>query len=153
MGLDMYLSKKTCVKNWDHTPKEDRFSVLVKKGGKKYIGIKPERIAEIEEEIGYWRKANMIHAWFVKNIQGGEDNCGDYFVSEEDITTLLSLVKKVLKNKKLAEELLPTTSGFFFGSENYDEYYFKDLENTKEILENALVEIKNGGDIYYSSSW
>ena len=34
MGLDMYLSKKTYVKQWEHTPKEEQFEVTVKRNGK-----------------------------------------------------------------------------------------------------------------------
>ena len=29
-------------------------------------------------EIGYWRKSNQIHKWFVDNIQEGVDNCATY---------------------------------------------------------------------------
>ena len=31
----------------------------------------------IMDEVGYWRKANQIHAWFVDHVQDGEDDC-DY---------------------------------------------------------------------------
>ncbi len=31
MGLDMYLSKKTYVKQWAHNEKKDQFSVSIKK--------------------------------------------------------------------------------------------------------------------------
>lgn len=37
----------------------------------------------IAEDVGYWRKANAIHAWFVKNVQGGVDNCQSHEVSKE----------------------------------------------------------------------
>jgi hypothetical protein len=57
----------------------------------------------------------------------------------------------------LADELLPSADGFFFGSTNYDEWYFKDLTNTIEIIETLLSERNEGGyldgDIYYHSSW
>ena len=32
---------------------------------------------DIMDEVGYWRKANQIHAWFVDHVQDGEDDC-DY---------------------------------------------------------------------------
>ena len=40
-------------------------------------------------EVGYWRKANQIHNWFVENIQNGIDDC-DYHreVREEDLREL-----------------------------------------------------------------
>lgn len=57
---------------------------------------------------------------------------------------------KIIKDPSVAEELLPTASGFFFGGTDYDQYYVEDLERTKEILEAVLAE---GGDVYYQSSW
>lgn len=38
-------------------------------------GINPEKVKEITEEVGYWRKANAIHGWFVDNVQKGNDDC------------------------------------------------------------------------------
>jgi hypothetical protein len=156
MGLDMYLSKKTYVKQWEHKGDEN-FQVEVTKKGEPVSHIKPERISYIEEEVGYWRKSNQIHNWFVQNVQDGTDDCGTYFVSEEQLEELLELCKKVLDNNELADELLPSTDGFFFGSTNYDEWYFKDLTNTVEIIETLLSERNEGGyldgDLYYRSSW
>lgn len=58
---------------------------------------------------------------------------------------------KVVKNDILLRELLPTTSGFFFGGTEYDEYYIRDIEDTVKILEEALAD--DSGDYYYQSSW
>ena len=60
MGLDMYLHKKTYVKNWDHMKPEELHEITVKKGGKVRKDIKPDRINEVVEEVAYWRKANAI---------------------------------------------------------------------------------------------
>lgn len=54
------------------------------------------KLVSIREEVGYWRKANQIHNWFVQNVQGGEDNCADYTVSYEQLEELLRTVKEVL---------------------------------------------------------
>jgi hypothetical protein len=156
MGLDMYLSKKTYVKQWEHKG-DDNIKVEVTQKGETVSHIKPERISYIEEEVGYWRKSNQIHNWFVHNVQNDTDDCGTYFVSEEQLEELLELCKKVLDNNKLAEELLPSTSGFFFGSTDYDEWYFSDLTHTVEIIESLLSERNErgylDGDVYYHSSW
>jgi hypothetical protein len=45
---------------------------------------------------------------------------------------------KIIKDPTVASELLPTASGFFFGNNDYNEYYYQDLLDTKEIIENAL---------------
>ena len=34
---------------------------------------------------------------------------------------------KIMQNSELAKELLPTTTGFFFGGTDYDEYYMEEL--------------------------
>ena len=44
----------------------------------------------------------------------------------------------VLKDDSVAKKLLPTQEGFFFGSCDYDEYYWDDLKYTKERLEQIL---------------
>jgi hypothetical protein len=150
MGLDMYLNKRTYVKNWNHMEPVERHEVSVTKNGKP-TAIKPERVTNITEEVGYWRKANQIHAWFVANVQRGADDCKEYYVSREQLTKLLETVKEVLNDHSKAEKLLPSQSGFFFGGTDYDSYYFEDLENTQEILEAALSE--DDGDYYYDSSW
>lgn len=152
MGLDMYLYKKHYVKNWEHDKPEEKKEVSVKIGGETPNYIKPERIREVTEEVAYWRKANQIHAWFVQHIQSGVDNCADHYVSREDLGKLLKEVELTLTARHLAPELLPTQEGFFFGSKEYDEYYWADLEDTKKILTELLQE-PVGGDFYYSSSW
>lgn len=55
------------------------------------------------EEIGYWRKANAIHLWFVKNVQEGDDNCGEYPVTKEKLQELRDLCQKVIDSSKLIE--------------------------------------------------
>lgn len=151
MGLDMYLTRKMYVKNWEHTPKQERFTVTVKRGGKP---VTLQNVKYIEEEVGYWRKANHIHAWFVDHVQGGKDDCNEYYVSKKQLAELLSLVNNVLANHDLAPELLPTQSGFFFGDTNYSEYYFEDLELTKNIIESLLTgDTTSDREIYYRSSW
>ena len=42
MGLDMYLSKKTYVKQWSHNKPEEQFEVTVKKGDEPYEGIQSD---------------------------------------------------------------------------------------------------------------
>lgn len=109
---------------------------------------------EVSVKVGYWRKDNQIHKWFVDNVQEGEDDCKEYYVSDDKLTDLHNLCKEVLWEHDKAEKLLPRHSGFFFGDTEYDEWYFKGLENTVEILERLLGNPKFlGWDFYYQSSW
>jgi hypothetical protein len=149
MGLDMYLDKRTYVQYWEHNG-DDNYEVKVTKGGEP-TKINPKKVKYIIEEAGYWRKQNQIHRWFVENVQKGIDNCGDYYVSKEDLETLLELCRKVKADNSLADSLLPSASGFFFGGTEYDEWYFNGIDNTIQILEEALEDDR--ADYYYSSSW
>jgi hypothetical protein len=153
MGLDMYLTRKTYVKQWSHQKPEEQFEITITKGGKPYDGIDVSNVTNIEEEVGYWRKANQIHRWFVDNVQNGVDNCGEYSVSKGELEELRNICTEVLNDHSKAEELLPSASGFFFGNTDYDEWYYNDVENTIAIIDKILSESDGNQDIYYSSSW
>ena len=58
----------------------------------------------IMEQVGYWRKANHIHNWFVENIQNGEDDC-EYHreVTKEYLEMLLSICKTVLASCEMVD--------------------------------------------------
>jgi hypothetical protein len=149
MGLDMYLNKRTYVQHWEHNG-DDNYEVTVTKGGEP-TKINPKKVKYIIEEAGYWRKQNQIHRWFVENVQEGIDNCGEYYVSKDDLQTLLDLCQKVKADHSLAESLLPSASGFFFGGTEYDEWYYNGIDNTIDILKEALEDER--GEYLYSSSW
>ena len=150
MGLDMYLDKRTYVKQWDHIDETKQYKVEVTRGGEP-TNIDPKKVKYIIEEAGYWRKANAIHKWFVDNCQDGVDDCRDAYVGFKELQTLLDLCRIVIIDKSKAEQLLPSTSGFFFGNTEYDEWYYNDIQNTIDILEKALED--KDGEYYYSSSW
>lgn len=111
------------------------------------------------QPVGYWRKANAIHKWFVDNVQNGNDDCSPYEVTKSQLKELFELCFKVISESsihdtKVAEELLPTTSGFFFGSTEYDEWYFRDLVTTIEIIHDVLLHTDFDNEmIIYVSSW
>jgi len=111
----------------------------------------------IDYKVGYWRKANAIHKWFVDNCAEGVDKCQDILVSKSKAARLLEICDLVLEDHSQAEEELPTEDGFFFGSQKYDEWYFEDLEYTKDILTKVLDFLKANEDkgyrIVYCASW
>ncbi len=149
MGLDMYLSKKTFVRNYRD---DGGYQVQVTKDGQP-TDIDPKRIAYVVEEVGYWRKANAIHRWFVDNVQSGEDDCKEYYVNGQQLKELLTDCQQVLEAPSLAKEILPTTSGFFFGCIEYDDGYFDDLRQTVEIIQKCLNGDNKSADYYYQASW
>lgn len=104
----MYAVRRHLVKQWDHEQPEKRYSVTVMKGGKPVTGIRLECISVVEEEVMYWRKANHIHAWFVENVQNGQDDCGTYHVPEEKLHELLVVCKHILEKSELVDGMTDT---------------------------------------------
>jgi hypothetical protein len=155
MGLDMYLNKRTYI-GAEYEHRKVTGSINIVADGKP-VDIKFNRISSITERVGYWRKANHIHNWFVTNVQNGVDDCVDYYVSEENLLKLLAACKEVKENQSKSTEVLPTKGGFFFGGTEYDEYYMADIDNTIAIIEALIAEKGDAkyfsGDIYYSASW
>ena len=52
-----------------------------------------------KEEIAYWRKANAIHGWFVRNCADGVDECQPIAVSREALNHLRNDVIVALAKK------------------------------------------------------
>ncbi len=183
MGLDMYLEASFSTRAYEKPTDQDYADM---REGKE---VKVGRSMELEDAIaaiGFedapiqhqwnhfqyvfpiitWRKANAIHKFFVDEVQDGNDNCERHYVSRETlqelldrITTILDIKTPVAREMK-AEELLPTDiEGCFFGSKEYDDWYYKDLENTKKILEKVFEYEENAesgkcfDSFYYQSSW
>lgn len=147
MGLDMYLwsQNKTSI-----DPVEEV------KLYNEWDGMGTPPTESYSKEVMYWRKANAIHGWFVRNTQGGLDNCQVSYVDKEQLKELLKILQTVHVDKTQAEFFLPSQGGFFFGNTDYNEYYFEQVEETGEALY-ALVNSDefNDEDVYYtySASW
>jgi hypothetical protein len=107
----------------------------------------------IDSEVAYWRKANAIHNWFVDAVQGGKDDCDRYPVTRDQLKALIRDCRSVLDDPANARLVLPTVSGFFFGSTDYDSRYFENLRDTVSMLEKALADANHGTQFFYHSSW
>ena len=107
------------------------------------------------QELAYWRKANAIHNFFDKWRANGNLRNGEYLrIYQPDLENLRARCQTILQNTSEANNLLPTTRGFFFGSVEYDEWYFKDLQATithiDKIFNNDVFE---NHDVYYMGDW
>lgn len=152
MGLDSYLWKKTAIDTWNPDGLM-KYDVSVTLKGKPVEHVDPSKVCYVIEEVGYWRKANHIHNWFVQNVQNGVDDCKSYYVEIKDLKELLDVCKQVVKYPNLGESLLPCSRGFFFGSNEYDEEYIRQVKYTIEVLE-EILKVENRGVYYeYESSW
>ena len=152
MGLDMYLFAKKDLAYVDEElgPQIQRMFPEIQALGLNRWNA--HRVRIIEFDIGYWRKANAIHAWFVKNCQDGVDDCRHYDVSREQLTSLLETCERVLGFRHLANELLSRAEGFFFGNTDYDDSYFDEIEETIRILNSALT-LPESYYLQFLSSW
>ena len=106
--------------------------------------------ASIEIEAAYWKNAPAIHNWFVKHVQ---EYGGKYYVSRSDLRNLLETVHSVLEDRSNAAALLPIESDLEIGSNEYDQFYFSDLEYTAKTITQLLDKKHNGWDFHYISSW
>jgi len=155
MGLDQYLHAKTIVVGGEYATEGSRETydkILTAVGSPKTLE-KTLPMATVSIQVGYWRKENAIHQWFVDNCQDGEDNCAEYFVSREQLKELKERCENILADHSLADELLPTSDGFFFGSTNYDDWYFTGLQETVKILDTCLSPQYENWEFAYQSSW
>ena len=169
MGLDMYLEiRKSEYRSKYSKDKGSRLKLEYPKDITEFIpDLTDLRISrQTNYEVGYWRKANQIHNWFMENCARRDeydnpiDDCRPVEITVDKLEALLDTCKKVLADHSLAGSLLPTADGFFFGSTEYDDYYFGDLEQTVEIIEPVLkfakhkLEIKDyAWEVYYQASW
>lgn len=72
----------------------------------------------------YYRKVNSLYAYFADRLEN--EQC---LVTRADVEDIIDRSSKVLlaHDVEVSAELLPTQSGFFFGSTQYDEYYYDDI--------------------------
>lgn len=105
-----------------------------------------------KEEDAYFRKVNFIYKFFENQMQENQ-TC---VVSKYEIEDLIDCCKLVLENKgdeEYAKAHLPTTSGFFFGSTEYDEDYYKSVEDCLEQMTNLYNNMDYNDLVYWVFSW
>lgn len=155
MGLDIYfetrknnrseLDAKTAIFKYEINELEKKIDVLYGKADAcgelpidektkvdlyfKEIDNRKEKINEIDpyNKVAYFRKVNFLMSFF-----DYEGNCEYVPIDKNQVIDLIDTCKQVLENYNRANELLPTQCGFFFGSTDYDEFYFSDV---KDVLD------------------
>lgn len=170
MGLDMYLNKRKYVgyaddTEVDVTTKNHRYNNEIQAYDDIEVKNHYKNVNYIIQEVGYWRKANQIHKWFVDNCCDGKDDCSEHYLKLEKLLELKELCQKVLdvlnsehltsgEKAEVCEELLPTCQGFFFGTYTYDDWYKSQIENTIRIIEDVEKDFDESYDrLYYEASW
>lgn len=158
MGLDITFYKAKRSK--DNETKE-RLEEIRKELATEYLKSIDERnsklINELEDEeekinpwneVAYFRKVNFLIPFF-----GYEENCSNIEIDKYQVEDLIEACKEVLANHDKASFLLPTETGFFFGSTDYDDWYFDDVQNVKEKFEEILADFDRDEDILLMHCW
>lgn len=103
-------------------------------------------------EVAYWRKCNFLHKYLCDN---GEEITSEiiYLIPRKVLYDFLEKTVKVVKRKntRFSSKTLPTCSGFFYGSTEYDENYYD--QGYDAILKITEI-LKNSDDekfLYYAS--
>ena len=176
MGLDQNLYRKIYVKNWEHKEEKnevilngeikDKAVYIIDDAGywRKANAIHRwfvENVQDGEDNCGEYKverkqleelldRVNQVLAKS-KMVKGKVVN--GQIIKDGKMEDILE-EGEFIEDNILAQKLLPTTSGFFFGGTNYDQYYIDDLKHTKEIIEECLKDKEDFNvSYYYSSSW
>lgn len=106
--------------------------------------VNTEQLRQLLDVVNKVLEASELVEGKIKNGERGVPGGGWEDIIEDG---------KTIKDPSVAQELLPCTSGFFFGGTEYNEYYHSDLVDTKKILEAALAGNPDDFEFYYHSSW
>jgi hypothetical protein len=108
------------------------------------------------EEVHYWRKANQIREYFVSyHPELLAENIEQLPVNLEMLTDLEQRIERCLGrlDEAVSSQLLPTSSGFFFGSLEYDNYYYEELDATLDAIKKAKEALNDGYYVFYHEWW
>ena len=153
MGLDQYfeIQKKRSEKELEE---EIRRIFINEQPSDQEI----ENMRYFTNELAYFRKFNALQNYFEEKFN--LDNCEKVIMEDYIYEDLLDRTTKVLtahqqKTQTEAEEiaikLLPNTEGFFYGSQEYDEYYYEDVEKLIDDLQRMKkMELDYDADIIYT---
>jgi len=105
-------------------------------------------------EVAYWRKANAIHGWLVNNAREIQEDIV-YDVSMDNLIELRNICKEVIEahDEDKAMELLPPTSGFFFGGTEIGDYYWEYVAEAVTILSEIIEHNNEDSTFEYYASW
>lgn len=118
---------------------------------------------ELEEEVNKWveghyepydayfRKVNFLFKYY--EDRGKMHDQWYAFTDADDIDDLIDRCEQVLKDHSLAHSLLPTQDGFFFGSTDYDGWYFSDVQDCLKQMKKYRKLLKEGVTGYVIFSW
>jgi hypothetical protein len=126
----------------------------------KLVDVKtPTQIAEMFKfdckycvvEDAYFRKVNFLYEYFRNKLDN--EKCK---VTKGEIKELIDICKNVLNKKgdeDYAQVHLPTRSGFFFGSTDYDEGYWGDVKDCLTQMNKIYKSMSDNDFVLWEFSW
>ena len=173
MGLDIF-TYKTKRSNWNKVKKEiDAFNALPEEERNERYRKEDYPTKDFDpEEIGYFRKVNFLMEFF--HYDG---NCEFKEMPKDKLEELRHACFEIARmkpvryeitkydcggtdkvkvysdaDKKRCAELLPTQDGFFFGSTDYDEWYFHDVKEVLSWVDGVLDNL-NDDEVVLMYCW
>ena len=104
-----------------------------------------------KEELAYWRKHPNLQGW-MENLWVSKGRPHAHVDNPNEFNCVtLELTLEDLRNleQDVSNGDLPSTAGFFFGSDSDEYYQSKDLE----FIEKAREALDNGLTVVYDSWW
>jgi hypothetical protein len=144
MGLDMYLYAEQYVSGYDFQPEERsaKYKALVELFGAAGVVDENTPSAFAKFTVGYWRKANAIHQWFVDNVQNGVDDCGNYYVGREQLLDLRETCKAVLNSLELEDGKV--YAGRSYKDGKVEDHYVEGKVATNDEVAKELLPAQDG---------
>ena len=113
--------------------------------------VKKQVEGHYEPYDAYFRKVNFLFKYY-EDRGKMYDQCYA-FTDADDIDDIIDRCERILKDQSLAHSLLPTQSGFFFGSTDYDNWYFSDVKDCLKQMKKYRKLLKDGVTGYVIFSW
>lgn len=139
MGLDMYLYAEKYVGEYDYVnepsggvtkqnnPDYDKANLLVSNMPTgEFGGI------TITKCVAYWRKANAVHGWIVRELADGVDECQRIYMDREDLIRLRDACVEGLVDRDKAKPTNSSTKSFSLDK----------AKNPEDVLNNLLKAFK-----------
>jgi hypothetical protein len=99
----------------------------------------------------YFRKVNFVYAFFSNEMVN--ESC---IVDKTRIGQLKDACEDVLAHKgnvRYAQRVLPTQGGFFFGSTEYDDWYWHDVKDCLTKIKRLYKSMEEGEFVLWDFSW
>ena len=129
MGLDVYVLRKDRVPD----PELAKFE-----------------LDSLDHEVAYFRKFNAFLNWVNTHVKNVE-SCEEILLTQEHLETLKATLQNL--TRKNCHQLLPTRSGFVFGSMEYDDYYWQAVNELRSLLGTLLTETNFESEHIFFYAW